>query len=159
VDGYSLKGTFVGLRLEYWSIAPQEYRATCTVLLQMRESMDPRLWDLLFMRISQINGCAFCVDSHAAQALEAGESTRRLNALALWRHTPFFSDAERAALAWAEKVTRLGDHGPSDAAFQSLRPHFSDKQLVTLTLAISLINALTRLAIAFGRTPALEQDS
>jgi alkylhydroperoxidase family enzyme len=56
-------------------------------------------------------------------------------------------------------VTRLGDHGPSDAAFQSLRPHFSDKQLVTLTLAISLINALTRLAIAFGRTPALEQDS
>jgi AhpD family alkylhydroperoxidase len=149
----------VALRLEYWSIAPQEYRATCAVLLKLREGLDPRLWDLLFLRVSQINGCAFCVDSHATQALEAGESARRLHSLALWRETPFFSDAERAALAWAERMTRLGEHGPSDEAFQSLRPHYSDKQIVTLTLAISLINALNRLAIACGRTPTLKQET
>jgi AhpD family alkylhydroperoxidase len=159
VDGHLLRRIFVALRLEYWSIAPQEYRATCAVLLQLREGLDPRLWDLLFLRVSQINGCSFCVDSHAMQALEAGESARRLHALSLWRDTPLFSDTERAALAWAERVTRLGDHGPSDEAFQSLRPYFSDKQIVTLTLAISLINALNRLAIACGRTPTVEQAS
>ena len=146
----------MALRLEYWSIAPQEYRATCAVLLQLKEGLDPCLWDLVFLRVSQINGCAFCVDNHAAQALQAGESARRLNALALWRDTPLFSDAERAALAWAEGVTRLGDRGPSDEAFQSLRAHFSDKQVVTLTLAIGLINGLNRLAIGFGRTPGEE---
>jgi AhpD family alkylhydroperoxidase len=149
----------VGLRLEYWSIAPQEYRATCAVLLKLREGLDLRLWDLIFLRVSQINGCSFCIDNHAAQALENGERARRLNLLALWRETPLFSDSERAALAWAERVTRLGDHGPSDEAFESLRAHFSDKQVVTLTLAISLINALNRLAIGFGRTPALEPAS
>jgi AhpD family alkylhydroperoxidase len=149
----------VGLRLEYWSIAPQEYRATCAVLLKLREGLDLRLWDLIFLRVSQINGCSFCIDNHAAQALENGESARRLNLLALWRETPLFSDSERAALAWAERVTRLGDHGPSDEAFESLRAHFSDKQVVTLTLAISLINALNRLAIGFGRSPALEPAS
>lgn len=149
----------MGLRLEYWSIAPQEYRATCAVLLKLREGLDLRLWDLVFLRVSQINGCSFCIDNHAAQALESGESARRLNLLALWRETPLFSDSERAALAWAERVTRLGDHGPSDEAFESLRAHFSDKRVVTLTLAISLINALNRLAIGFGRTPALEPVS
>jgi len=159
VDGHLLKEKFVALRLEYWSIAPQEYRATCAVLLKLKDGLDPRLWDLVFLRVSQINGCAFCVDNHAAQALQDGESARRLNALALWRDTPLFSDTERAALAWAERVTRLGDHGPSDEAFQSLQAHFSDKQVVTLTLAIALINALNRLAIGFGRTPTLTQDS
>jgi AhpD family alkylhydroperoxidase len=159
VDGHLLKGKSVALRLEYWNIAPQEYRATCTVLLKLREGLDLRLWDLIFLRVSQINGCSFCVDNHAAQALENGESARRLSLLALWRETPLFSDSERAALAWAERLTRLGDHGPSDEAFQSLRAHFSDKQVVTLTLAISLINALNRLAIGFGRTPALEPVS
>jgi AhpD family alkylhydroperoxidase len=149
----------VGLRLEYWSIAPQEYRSTCAVLLKLREGLDLRLWDLIFLRVSQINGCSFCIDNHAAQALENGESARRLNLLALWRETPLFSAGERAALAWAERVTRLGDHGPSDEAFESLRPHFSDKQVVTLTLAISLINALNRLAIGFGRTPDLQPAS
>jgi AhpD family alkylhydroperoxidase len=159
VDGHLLKERVVGLRLEYWSIAPQEYRATCAVLLRLKEGLDPRLWHLVFLRVSQINGCAFCVDNHATQALQAGESARRLNALALWRDTPLFSDTERAALAWAERVTRLGDRGPSDEAFQSLRANFSDKQVVTLTLAIALINALNRLAIGFGRTPTLEQVS
>jgi AhpD family alkylhydroperoxidase len=159
VDGHLLKESVVALRLEYWSIAPQEYRAICAVQQRLMEDLDSRLRDLVFLRVSQINGCAFCLDVHGMEALQAGESARRLNALALWHETPLFSDAERAALAWAERVTRLGDRGPSDEAFQSLRTHFSDKQIVTLTLAIAMTNALTRVAIGFGRTPAPEPVS
>jgi AhpD family alkylhydroperoxidase len=159
VDGHSLKESVVALRLEYWSIAPKEYRAICAVQQQLMEGLDSRLGDLIFLRVSQINGCAFCLDVHGMEALQAGESARRLNALALWHETPLFCDAERAALAWAERVTRLGDRGPSDEVFQSLRTHFSDKQIVTLTLAIALTNALNRVAIGFGRTPAPEPVS
>ena len=159
MDGHLLKESVVALRLEYWSIAPQEYRAIIAALLGLKAGLDPRLWDLVFLRVSQINGCAFCVDTHGMEALQAGESARRLNALAVWRESPVFSGTERAALAWAERVTRLGDSGPSDEVFESLRAHLSDKEVVTLTLAIGLMNALNRVAIGFGRTPSTEQLS
>jgi AhpD family alkylhydroperoxidase len=157
MDGCLLKEGVVALRLEYWTIAPQEYRAIFAVLMKLKEDLDPRLWDLVFLRISQINGCAFCVDIHGMEALQDGEEVRRLNSLAVWREVPLFSDTERAALAWAEKVTRLGDRGPADEDFRALQAHLSDRQVVKLTMAIALMNALNRVAIGFGRTPASEQ--
>jgi AhpD family alkylhydroperoxidase len=149
----------VSLRLEYWSAAPEEYRALLSALAKLKAGLEARLWDLVFVRVSQINGCSFCVDTHATEALNAGESPRRLNALAVWRDAPLFTEQERAALAWAERLTRVSDPGSFDETYGSLRPHFPDKEIAVLTFAISLMNSLNRVAIGFGRTPAVEAAS
>jgi AhpD family alkylhydroperoxidase len=146
----------VSLRLEYWSILPQEYKALFAVLLKLKAGVNERLWNLLFLRVSQINGCAFCVDTHGMEALQEGESPRRLNALAVWREAPLYSEPERAALAWAERLTKVSEPGLFDEIYLALKAHFSDQEIVALTFGISLMNALNRVAIGFGRTPALD---
>ncbi|WP_020651751.1 carboxymuconolactone decarboxylase family protein [Massilia niastensis] len=115
--------------------------------------LEPSLLELVKLRASQINGCAFCVDLHTADAKKAGESDRRLHAVTVWREAPFFTPRERAALAWTESLTRLPDTHASDADYALLREHFSDKEMADLTVAIIAINGWNRLAVGFRKTP------
>jgi AhpD family alkylhydroperoxidase len=119
--------------------------------------LPPRLIDLVFLRVSQINGCAYCIDSHSRDLLKGGMPVEHLVMVAAWHEAGGIFDArERAALAWAEAVTRLGEHGVPDAAFAAARAAFDDdeKQLADLTIAVALMNAYNRLAISFRKTPA-----
>ncbi len=113
--------------------------------------LEPALLDLIELRASQINGCAYCVDMHTKDARARGESEQRLYAVSVWRDAPFFTDRERAALAWTEAVTQVSlDHVP-DPVYQSVRPFFPEKELVNLTMAIIAINGWNRLNVAFRR--------
>ncbi|OON60824.1 alkylhydroperoxidase [Massilia sp. KIM] len=116
--------------------------------------LEPALLHLVYTRVSQINGCAFCVDLHTADARKAGETERRLHGLTVWRETPFFSPRERAALGWAESLTRLPETGAGDPEYAQLREHFSDKEMVDLTVAIIAINGWNRLGVGFRKQPA-----
>jgi AhpD family alkylhydroperoxidase len=116
-------------------------------------SIDDKLCALLELRVSQINGCVYCVDLHATQARDAGETQQRLDCLAAWRECRFFEENERAALAWAEAVTLLPDTHAPDDLFLGLKEHFSERQIVDLTLIVSLMNAWNRLAVGFRHLP------
>jgi AhpD family alkylhydroperoxidase len=116
----------------------------------VRESgLEPKLRELVKIRASQINGCAYCVDMHTIDARAMGETEQRLYAVAVWEEAPFFTERERAALLWTEKVTLLSvDHVP-DAVYEQVRAHFTDEELVNLTLAVIAINGWNRLAVSF----------
>ena len=115
--------------------------------------LEPKLLELVKMRASQMNGCAYCIDMHSKDARAAGETEQRLYALDAWRETPFFDARERAALAWTEAVTCISDGHAGDDVFDEARKHFSEKEVVDLTLAIVAINGWNRLAIAFRAVP------
>jgi AhpD family alkylhydroperoxidase len=141
-------------RLEYFKASPEgvtafrqlsDYIAGC--------GLEHSLLELVKTRASQINGCAFCLDMHTIDARAAGESEQRLYTLPAWRDTPFFSERERAALAWTEAVTRISEGPIEDALYDELRSHFSEKELVDLTLALVAINGWNRLAIPFRVPP------
>jgi alkylhydroperoxidase family enzyme len=100
-----------------------------------------------------MNGCAYCVDMHTKDARLAGETEQRLYAVPVWRETPFFTPRERTALAWTEAVTAIGNGGVSDELFEEARSHFSDEELVALTMAVVAINGWNRLAITFRALP------
>ncbi|HEY2023831.1 carboxymuconolactone decarboxylase family protein [Paraburkholderia sp.] len=142
-------------RLDFYKANPAVIKAMLGLEERIGKSaLEKSLTDLVRLRASQINGCAFCVDMHAADARKGGETDRRLAALVVWRETPFFTDRERAALEWTEALTLIShDHVP-DAAWNAVRPHFSDEELVDLTLVISTINAWNRFAISFRKLPA-----
>ena len=112
-------------------------------------TLEPVLRDLVLMRVSQINGCAYCLDMHSKDARAAGETEQRLHVLAAWREAPFYSARERAALAWAEAVTLVSTNDLPDALYDEVRTQFDDKAMVDLTLAIIAINGWNRLAIGF----------
>lgn len=116
--------------------------------------IDPRLLDLIKLRASQINGCAFCLDLHTSDARKAGESERRLATVSAWRETPFFTERERAALAWTESLTNIAQTHAPDADYETLAAQFSPKEMADLTLAIVTINAWNRFAIGFRKMPA-----
>ncbi len=135
------------LRLEYWSVAPQ----TTEALLAVNKSLDgsalgATLVDLIYLRVSQINGCSYCVDLHTRDLRKAGESDARIDSLAGWQNSPLFSGREKAALAWAEAVTRIET---TDAAWSDLSKHYSDRELADITYAAAVINAWNRVAISF----------
>ena len=111
--------------------------------------LERSLLDLVKARASQINGCAYCIDMHTKDARARGETEQRLYALNGWRETPFFSDRERAALEWAEAITRVADTQVPDDVYERVRKHFDEVELVALTFAAVSINAFNRLAIAF----------
>ena len=115
--------------------------------------LERRLIDLVKVRGSQINGCAYCIDMHTKDARAAGETEQRLYALDAWRETPFFSDRERAALEWTENITRLAETHVPDEVFERVKQQFSETELVSLTLAAVTINGWNRFAVAF-RAPA-----
>jgi AhpD family alkylhydroperoxidase len=140
-------------RLEYWKASPEGLAAFRSLQAYIdRCGLDHRLMELVKTRASQLNGCAYCLDMHTKDARAAGETEQRLYALSAWRETPFFTDRERAALDWTEAVTRISPDQVDDRRYEELRAHFSEKEIVDLTLAIITINGWNRLAIPF-RTP------
>jgi AhpD family alkylhydroperoxidase len=115
--------------------------------------LEKSLRELVKIRTSQMNGCAYCIDMHTKDARLAGETEQRIYALNAWRETPFFTDRERAALEWAEALTRVGDTHVPDEVFEIARRQFTEAELVALTLAVVVINGWNRLAVSF-RAPA-----
>ena len=137
-------------RLPYYKIAPDGLKAVVGVENYIQHcGLEQSLIELVKMRASQINGCAYCLDVHSKDARKAGETEQRLYVLNAWEESPLYTERERAALAWTEAVTRVADtHAPKDV-FDALRPHFSEKEIVDLTLLIGTINLWNRLAISF----------
>jgi AhpD family alkylhydroperoxidase len=122
-----------------------------------RSNLERPLIELVKMRASQINGCAYCIDMHSKDARAAGESEQRLYGLSAWRETPFYSDRERAALAWTEALTLIAGTDIPDADYQAARTQFSEAELVDLTLAVVAINGWNRIAVAFRAVPGSYQ--
>lgn len=120
-------------------------------------SIDEKLQALIELRVSQINGCVYCVDLHAAQARDAGETQQRLDCVAVWQECEFFDARERAALAWADAVTRLPDTGAPDDLFEALAAHFSAQEIVDLTFIVATMNAWNRLAVSFRHLPEVRE--
>lgn len=146
-------------RIDYAQVAPDSVKALYGLENYVKQSgLEPGLLDLVKTRVSQINGCAYCLDMHTKDARARGETEQRLYALDAWRETPFFSERERAALTWAETVTRVAETHVPDEAFEHARQHFMEKELVDLTLAIVAINGWNRLAIAFRKVPGTYQS-
>lgn len=142
-------------RLDFYKANPNAVKALMALEQQIgKSSLENSLKELVRLRASQINGCAFCVDMHTADARKNGETERRLATVVVWHETPFFTDRERAALAWTEALTLVaGDHVP-DAVWENVRPHFADDELVDLSLLVCAINSWNRLAISFRKMPA-----
>lgn len=137
-------------RIDYKSVAPGAYRAMLGLETYVRGSgVERSLLELVRTRVSQINGCAFCLDMHTKNARAAGETEQRLHLLAAWREAPPYSERERAALAWAEAVTQIDTHDISDELYAEALRDFGEKELVDLTLAIIAINGWNRLAVPF----------
>lgn len=144
----------MGTRLNYGKAAPGAMRAMGAVENYLDEcGLEPALIDLIKLRASQINGCAYCVDMHSLDLRAEGETEQRIYALPVWGETPFFTERERAALLWTEKLTLIAvDHVP-DEVYEQVRPHFTDEELVNLTLAIAAINAWNRFGVSFRSEP------
>ncbi len=137
-------------RIDYREVAPAALAAMREVQRYVDHSgLDKKLLELVKLRASQINGCAYCVDMHSKDARVLGETEQRLYAVAVWREAPFFSERERAALGWTEAVTLVSTSGVPDDVYQLARKQFSEKELVDLTMAIIAINGWNRLAVSF----------
>ncbi len=142
-------------RFSYPTVAPHVLRAVLGVSKAVKEcDLEPQLLELINLRASQINGCAYCLAMHAKALREMGETDRRLDTVPAWREAPGFTERERAALAWTEALTRLDRDGVSDADYETALAHFGDRGLVDLTLAVTTINTWNRLNIAFRNPPA-----
>ncbi|HEX8272316.1 MAG TPA: carboxymuconolactone decarboxylase family protein [Longimicrobiaceae bacterium] len=135
-------------RIDYRQVSPGALGAMFGLERYVRESgMEHSLLELVKLRVSQINGCAYCVDMHSKDARAAGEGEQRLYAVSVWRETPFFSARERAGLAWAEALTLVSEGGVPDDLYSHAREHFTEKELVDLTMATVSINGWNRIAI------------
>ncbi|AKS04770.1 carboxymuconolactone decarboxylase family protein [Pseudomonas trivialis] len=143
-------------RLDYAQAAPVGYKALGAVHSYIHGcGLEKELIDLVYLRVSQLNGCAYCLDSHSRDLLKQGVSLEKIMLLAAWREgLPLFSPRERAALAWAEVVTPVAQTQVPDADYAEVAAVFSEKEIADLTLAISLMNALNRVAISFRKVPA-----
>jgi AhpD family alkylhydroperoxidase len=124
---------------------------------QARSGLEPSLLELVNLRASQINGCAYCLDMHSKDARARGESEQRIYLLDAWRESPFYSERERAALAWAEAVTLVAETRVPDAVYEEVRRQFSDDELLALTMAVITINAANRLNVALRTVPGAYQ--
>ncbi len=141
-------------RIDARKVAPGALAAMSSLERYLAEcGLESSLLDLVRLRASQINGCAYCVDIHSLDLRAAGEAEQRLYALPVWQHTPFFTDRERAALLWTEHVTLIASNHVPDAIYEQVRLHFTDAELVNLTMALASINAWNRLAISFRNEP------
>jgi AhpD family alkylhydroperoxidase len=141
-------------RFDYSAFSPEPVQAMRALEKYIAGcGLDHAFVHLLKLRASQINGCAFCIDMHSIDARAAGETEQRLYALNAWRETPFFTDRERAGLAWIEAVTLVADTHVPDEVYEQARTHFSEKEIFDLTIIASAINAWNRIAVA-SRTPA-----
>jgi len=142
------------LRLAYWTAAPDALKALRGVGEYINKcGLDRKLIELLYLRISQINGCAYCLDVHSTELRKLGETVQRMDCVAGWRDSPFFTERERAALGWAESLTHVSATHASDEAYAPARTQFSDKELADLTFAVALMNSWNRISIGFGHGP------
>jgi AhpD family alkylhydroperoxidase len=141
-------------RANYQKENPQAVTHLFAFEKAMKETaLPPILVDLVKIRVSQMNGCLFCLDMHHKEARTHGERELRLYHLAAWRESPLFSEKERAALEWAELLTRPGSHGAEDSDYEKISAHYSEKDISDLTLVIAAINAWNRLGVAFRPVP------
>jgi AhpD family alkylhydroperoxidase len=147
-------------RLDVQKVSPAAYRAMLglEMFVHKQSKLEPALIQLIKMRASQINGCAYCIDMHSKDARAEDETEQRLYALSAWRETPFFTDRERAALALTEAITLIREDHVSDALYENAKNSFSEEELVNLTLAIITINGWNRLAITFQFVPGEHQS-
>ena len=137
-------------RMNYYAAFPEGIAALTALGHVVNTSgLEQSLLELIKLRASQMNGCAFCIDMHSKDALAAGESAQRLFSLDAWREAPFFTPRERAALQWTESITNIQQGHAPDAVYNEARAHFSEEELARLTHAICLINTWNRMAIAF----------
>ncbi|MEX0924072.1 MAG: carboxymuconolactone decarboxylase family protein [Rhodovibrionaceae bacterium] len=142
------------LRIEYRNVAPAAVEALSGLnAYSDATGIPPLLRRLLEIRVSQINGCRYCIEVHRRQALSAGETAERIALLEDWRGSDRFTAAERAALAWAESVTRIAETQAPDSDYRELRAHFEEKEAVDITFIVLAMNAWNRLAISFRREP------
>ena len=137
-------------RMNYFVKAPELMKAVLALNEAVEQSgLEMRLLHLVKLRASQINGCSYCVDMHAHEALEDGDSLQRVLLVSAWRESPLFTERERAAFAWTEALTLVSQGGVSDALYAAARAQFSESELVKLTVAVSIINTWNRLSVAF----------
>jgi AhpD family alkylhydroperoxidase len=118
-----------------------------------RSGLDPKLYELIKIRVSQLNGCAFCLNMHTKEARKLGETEERIYLLPAWREAPYYTDKERAVLALTEAVTLISERGVPEDLYKEVRKYFDEKEYMTLIMAINTINAWNRIAIATGMTP------
>lgn len=141
-------------RIDYQKKAPKALKGMMELEKYVQGSdLEKPLYELVKMRTSQINGCAYCLDMHSKDARAAGETEQRLYGLNAWREDPYYSERERAALAWTEALTEISDNEVSDELYESVREQFDEEELVTLTMAVVAINGWNRLAISFRMEP------
>jgi AhpD family alkylhydroperoxidase len=137
-------------RIDYTRVSPKAVQALLGLQAHVNASgLEPALLHLVEMRASQINGCAYCLDMHSKDARAAGETEQRLYLLDAWREAPLYTERERAALAWTEAVTRVTDGHVPDDVYADVSDHFTEEELVSLTLAVIAINSWNRASIAF----------
>ncbi|MFU8874770.1 carboxymuconolactone decarboxylase family protein [Micromonospora sp. SL4-19] len=140
-------------RINLAAVAPEAYQAVLGLEKYVRQNLDHTVLELVKLRASMLNGCAFCVDMHSREALAAGESSRRLFAVAAWREAPFFDERERTALALTDAVTRLGEHGVPDEVWDAAAKVWSERELADLLVAIATINVWNRIAVTTRTEP------
>ena len=141
-------------RANYAKVRPDAMRAMRGLgQFVSQNGLEHSLLELVKVRASQLNNCGFCIDMHTRDARQAGETEQRLYCLSVWHEAPFYSERERAALAWTEALTLVADGHADDALYAATREHFSEEELVDLTMAIVLINGWNRLSIGFGAIP------
>lgn len=142
-------------RLDFFKANPKAMNALIGLEQQIASAgLEKNLVELVRLRASQLNGCAYCIDVHTVDARKAGENDRRLSLLPVWCEAGVYSDRERAALAWAEALTLVADSHVPDEVWAQVRQQFEDAELVNLTLLVTAINAWNRFAIAFRKLPA-----
>jgi AhpD family alkylhydroperoxidase len=147
-------------RLHYAKVAPGIYEAMDALDRYLGQaSIDEGLLNLIRLRVSQMNGCAYCIDSHWKDLRKAGDTEQRLAALDAWRETPYYSERERAALAWSEAVARIDQGHAPDAVLEETRRQFSEREICDLTLAVATISAWNRLSIAARLVPSSDQPA
>jgi AhpD family alkylhydroperoxidase len=153
-------------RFNLTELNPEAYRHLMQMEALVARNVDPTLFHLIKLRASQINGCAFCLQMHTAEALKHGETPARITSLDAWEESPLYTDKERAALRWTEELTLISDSGASREAFDELKAHFSDEEIGWLIFAAVQINSWNRIAISsrsqydpamFGGAPAKEK--
>ncbi|MDI9240212.1 carboxymuconolactone decarboxylase family protein [Lysobacter sp. LF1] len=140
-------------RVDYIKHAKEAFQAQVKLSMAVHAgSLGSNLVELVFLRVSQINGCAYCLDMHTTALRKGGEDQRRLDTLAGWRDSPLFDGRERAALDWAEALTRLENGHVADDVFEALRPHFDDRGIAELTFAVGVINSWNRINVSLRTT-------
>lgn len=142
-------------RIDFYKASPDAIKALIGLeAAVIKLGLEAPLMELVKLRASQINGCAYCVDLHTNDARKKGETERRLYAVSVWREAPFFSARERAALAWTEAITNIAQTHAPDEDYKNLSAHFSEREMVDLTLAIATINSWNRISVGFRKMPA-----